>query len=132
MQKSGWDKKKLREFGITMGAVFLFISGLFLFRQRYTGATYSLLVSCIFSIMGLVCPVVLGPVYVVWMRFAFILGWVNTRIILIILFYFIFTPLGLLLRLFKVDLLERESKAGSYWKKKEKAGGAMSDYERRF
>jgi hypothetical protein len=126
------DKKKLREFGMTMGGAFLFISGLFLFRQKYTVATYSLIVSCIFSIIGLVLPVILRPVYIAWMRFAFILGWVNTRVILFILFYLIFTPLALLLRLFKVDLLERKNKADSYWKNKEKADGAMSDYERRF
>ena len=117
---------------MTMGAVFLVISGVFLFQQKYIGVMYSLLVSCVFSIMGLVLPVLLKPVYIVWMRFAFILGWINTRIILVILFYLIFTPAGLLMRLFKIDLLERNNRADSYWKKKEKTGCDPLDYERRF
>lgn len=72
------------------------------------------------------------PVYIVWMRFAFILGWINTRIILVILFYLIFTPVGLFMRLFRIDLLERKNKEGTYWKKKEKVEFNPLNYERRF
>lgn len=132
MQKLNLDKKTLKEFGLTMGVVFLVISGLLLFRKKYTGVTYGLLISCVFSITGLVLPVLLKPVYKIWMRFAFILGWVNTRVILIIMFYLIFTPVGLIMRLFRVDLLERKKKADSYWKKKEKVGFDPLNYERRF
>jgi len=132
MQKLNPDRRILREFGMIMGAAFLTISGIFLFRQKYTGATFSLLASCIFSIMGLALPILLKPVYIVWMHFAFILGWINTRVILIILFYLIFTPASLLMRLFGVDLLERKKKTSSYWKKKEQAGAKPLDYERRF
>ena len=82
--------------------------------------------------MGLVLPGFLEPVYIVWMRFASILGWINTRIILVIIFYLVFTPLGLLIRLFRIDLLERGNKLDSYWKKKEKTGFNPLDYERRF
>jgi hypothetical protein len=71
-------------------------------------------------------------VYKVWMRVAFILSWVNTRIILFVLFYLILTPIGLVLRLFKVDLLERRKQAETYWKIKEKAGFNPLNYERRF
>lgn len=71
-------------------------------------------------------------VYRAWMRFVFILGWINTRIILVILFYLILTPVGLLLRLFRIDLLERRKKVGTYWKKKEKVKFNPLNYERRF
>ncbi len=132
MQKLNWNRKTLKEFGMTMGVAFLVISGLLLLRKKYTGATYSLLVSSVFFIMGLALPVLLKPAYIVWMRLAFILGWVNTRIILIILFYLIFTPIGLIMRLFRIDLLERRKEAGSYWKKKEKVEFDPLNYERRF
>jgi len=115
-----------------MGVILLVISGVLLFRKKYTGATYGLLVSCIFSIMGLVVPTLLKPIYIAWMHFAFILGWINTRVILIILFYLIFSPIGLLMRLFKIDLLERKNKLDSYWKKKEEVGFDPLNYERRF
>ncbi len=132
MQKLNLDRKNLREFGITMGAFFLVISGVFLFKQKSAYLTYSLIASCVSSIMGLVLPGFLEPVYIVWMRFASILGWINTRIILVIIFYLVFTPLGLLIRLFRIDLLERGNKLDSYWKKKEKIKLDPLDYERRF
>lgn len=68
------------------------------------------------------------------MRFALVLSWVNTRLILLIIFYLIFTPIGLAMRLFGIDLLERKSDKNkkSYWKKKEKKSFSRLDYERQF
>ena len=132
MDKLKVDKKTLKKFGMTMGIVFLSISSLLFLRQKHVLAGNTIAVSCIFFIAGLVFPILLKPVYIAWMHFAFILSWINTRIILIILFYLIFTPLGLLMRLFRVDLLEKEKKCTTYWKKKEKIDFNISNYERRF
>jgi hypothetical protein len=132
MEKLNLHKTILRKFGLAMAIAFLVVSGLFFFRQKHAGATHSLMVSCVFIIAGLALPVLLRPVYVIWMRFAFILGWVNARAILVIIFYLIFTPLGLVLRLFKVDLLQRQKKIGTYWKMKEEADFNLLNYERRF
>jgi len=132
MEKLNLDKRTLRKFGITMGAAFLVILSLFFFRQKYIGVIYSLVFSCVFFMMGLVLPAYLKLVYVIWMRFVFILGWVNTRVILAIMFYLIFTPVGLFMRLFRIDLLERNKKEDTYWKKKEKVDFNPLNYERRF
>jgi len=132
MDKLKLDKVTLKSFGLTMGVVFLALGGLFFFRQKHAIAVNSLIVSCMFFTVGLVLPILLKPIYIIWMRFAFILGWINTRVILIILFYLVFTPLGLLMRLFRIDLLERKDKGTTYWKKKEKNGLNISNYERRF
>lgn len=126
------DKKTLRKFGITMAVAFLFISSLFFFRQKYNVAVNSLVISCLFMVIGLAFPVLLKPVYIAWMRFAFVLGWINTKIILVVLFYLVFAPTGLLMRLCGVDLLERKNKPASYWKKKEQEESGISSYERRF
>ena len=117
---------------MTMGIMFLVISVLCFFRQKYAGTLYTIMVSCVFFIMGLILPVFLKPVYIAWMRLAFILGWVNTRIILVILFYLIFTPAGLLMRLFGIDPLEIKKKEETYWKEKEKIAFNPINYERRF
>ena len=74
----------------------------------------------------------LKPIYKVWMGFAAILAWINTRIILVAMFYLIFTPVGLVMRLFRIDPLERNKIKESYWKKKEKADFNPLNYERRF
>ena len=74
----------------------------------------------------------LKPVYKIWMRFASVLAWINTRIVLVVLFYLVFTPVGLAMRLFKIDLLERNKIKESYWKEKEKIDFNPLNYERRF
>jgi hypothetical protein len=132
VERLSLGKRTLRKFGVTMGIALMVTSGLFFFREKHTGTLFSLLASGIFFITGLVSPVLLKPVYIIWMRFAFILGWINTRIILVILFYLVFTPFGLFMRLFRIDLLERKKKEGSYWKPKEKIDFNPINYERRF
>ena len=132
MEKLNPDKRTLRKFGMTMGIAFLVISSLFFFRQKYAGAMYSLVVSCVFFITRVFRPAFLKPVYIVWMRLAFILGWINTRIILIVMYYLVFTPIGLAMKLFRIDPLERKKNEESYWKKKDKADPDPLNYERRF
>jgi len=132
MEELKFDKATLRKFGLTLAIAFLLISGLFFFRQRNNFAAYCLAISLLFVIMRLAPVILLKPVYIIWMRFAVVLVWINTRAILLILFYLVFTPLGFLMRLFKIDLLERKDNPSTYWKKKEKTGCARLDYERRF
>lgn len=65
---------------------------------------------------GLLFPRTLKPVFKVWMTAGEILGWVNTRIILTLLFYGVIVPIGGLLRLAHKDPLERhfDPEAASY------------------
>lgn len=72
----------------------------------------------------------LKPIYDLWMKFAAVLAWVNTRIILIVMFYLVFTPVGLVMRLFGMEQLDRrlEKEKESYWVKKDK----KTNYERQF
>jgi hypothetical protein len=58
----------------------------------------------------------------------------NTRILLVIIFYLIFAPVGLFLRLFGKDPLDRKinRSAATYWHHKEKREAAILDYERQF
>lgn len=130
MEKISTDKKTLKKFGITMGIALLVISLLILLKARHS-AVPALIISAVFFILAFLIPAILRPVYIIWMKLAFLLGWINTRVILIVIFYLLFTPIGLVMRLFGVDLLERKIDKGrdSYWKKREKK---VSDYERLF
>lgn len=133
MEKLNLDKNNLRKFGIIMGMAFLAITLFILIRQG-KGILPASIISAIFFISALVTPVLLKPIYIFWMRLALILSWINTRLILLIIFYLIFTPLGLAMRLFGVDLLERriEKSKETYWKKKDKRAFSRLDYERQF
>ena len=85
-----------------------------------TGAAFAIGGSALFALGGLVLRRALRPVYVGWMKFAFVLGWVNTRLILGLFFYGILTPVGVAMRLFGWDPLTRkiDRTAPSYWVKR--------------
>lgn len=62
------------------------------------------------------------------------MGWFNTRLILIITYYFVLTPIGLLAKLFKKDFLNLkiEREAQSYWIKKVQLIQGKERYEKTF
>lgn len=133
MEKLDLTRKNLRKFGITMGAVFIFLALFLIFRHKDKIAVI-ITASTAFFLSAFLMPSILKPVYIFWMRIAFILSWVNTRIILILIFYLIFAPLGLVIRLFGKGLLEKRLDKGaiSYWKQKEDSGFDKLNYERQF
>lgn len=133
MEKLNLDKNTLKKFGITMGIAFLVITLFILIRHRHSILVTSMALS-IFFILAFVAPILLKPIYIFWMKLAFILGWINTRLILLIMFYLIFAPIGLVMRLLGVDLLDRriDKEKESYWWEKEKKDFNPLDYERRF
>lgn len=133
MEKLNLDKKSLKKFGITMGVAFLVITLFILSRHRHSALPTSI-ISLLFFILAFIIPLLLKPIYIFWMKLAFILGWVNTRLILSILFYLILTPIGLGMRLLGVDLLDRkiDKSRDSYWIKREKKSFNTLDYERQF
>jgi hypothetical protein len=133
MEKSKLDKKILKKFGITMGIAFSIITLFIIIRHKYSILPTSI-ISVIFFISAFMMPVLLEPIYIFWMRLAFILSWINTGLILFIIFYLIFTPIGLGMRLFGADLLDKkiDKNKESYWKEKKKKGFSPLDYEKQF
>lgn len=133
MKKLNTDKVTLRKFGITMGIAFFIITLLILIRNKHSILPTSI-ISVIFFILAAIAPPLLKPIYISWMKLAFILGWINTRLILFIIFYLVFTPMGLAIKLFRVDLLDKkiDGRQESYWKKKEKRPFSPLNYERQF
>jgi hypothetical protein len=133
MESLNLHRQNLKKFGVTMGGVFFAISLIILFRHKHSPLVTSAL-SFIFFVFGFIKPQLLKPVYIIWMKLAFVLGWVNTRLILMIIFYLVFTPIGLIMRLFGSDLVDRkiDKSRSSYWREKETKGFNPQDYERQF
>lgn len=129
--KSG--KKQLREFGVTVGIVLAMLGGLFLWR-RHGHYNYFFIISSILIVLGLLRPALLKPIYKAWMALAVIMGWVMTRVILSILYYLVFTPLGMALRAFGKQFLDvKPNKAKkSYWNYRETGKFKQSDCEKQF
>ena len=126
-------KKQLREFGLLVGGVFLILGGLFLWQGKEL-YPYLFGISSFLLIVGLISPIILKPVYKIWMGFAHILGFTMTRVILSILFYFVITPIGVIARFINRDFfnLELNRKQTSYWIYRENKPFCKESYENQF
>ncbi|MCE5270112.1 SxtJ family membrane protein, partial [bacterium] len=69
-----------------------------------------------------------------WMKLAHALGWFNTRLLLILVFYLVLTPVGLLMRLFGKRPLSLgwDKDAPSYWIEREKKPFDPAQCEKHF
>lgn len=115
-------------------AICFFVLGLILCIRHKPAYKFFGMVSLAFLFLGQFAPVILKPIYHIWMALAFCLGWINTRIILIVIFYLLLSPIGLLAKLLRKDFLDLriERQRVSYWKKREGKDMAKERYERIF
>ena len=127
-EKSDW-----RKFGITIGVILLIIAG-FLFWKEKESFQILFTFGVTLCILGIAIPFILKPIYWVWMIFATILGWIMTRVILSLLFYIIFTPIGLILRFFGKQFLELrwDKSKESYWNFRTNEHLKKENYEKQF
>ena len=126
-------KKELRRYGIQLSIALALLGGLFWWKS-YNIYVYFFIISPAFLLTGLLRPSLLAPIYTVWMAIAKLLGTLMTKIILILLFYLLITPIGLLLRLFGKDFLTLrfDKKENSYWIKKQPDSQEKSQYDRQY
>lgn len=111
------NKQELKKFGLMMAGVISLLFGLiFPFLGNQTYPLWPWTIAAVFTIVSLVHPKLLNRVYHIWMKIGHILGWINTRLILAVLFFGILTPIGLLLRILNKDPLFKkiEPNAVSY------------------
>jgi hypothetical protein len=101
---------ELRNFGLILsGGIVAFLGLLFpLLRDRGIQLmSWPWILACILVIISLVAPGILGPVNRVWLLIGHVLGYINTRIILGIIFILIFTPVAFLLKALNKDPMRR-------------------------
>jgi hypothetical protein len=110
------SKKQLRHFGLVMAIAIAVLASVLLWRGN-TAWQYLYAVAAVFFITGLTFPRVLAPVEWLWMKFARIMGIITTSIILSIAYYFVVTPIGIVMRIAGRDPLRRRfaRRAKSYW-----------------
>ena len=108
--------KELRSFAFLVGAVFV-VLGLWPFILRGQPLRlWALILAGLLIAPGVLWPTSLRPVYGVWMAVGHALGWVNTRVILAVIFYMLFTPVAIIMRFLGKDPMRRkmEPAAGTY------------------
>lgn len=106
------SRAELRKFGlVTAAMVVLFFEILIPWIWDLKWPTWPLIVAAILIVMALLIPAALRPVYTVWMKFAEILGWINTRLILGLIFFALFLPFGLVMRIFNDPMRRKFDKS---------------------
>jgi|TARA_B110000196_G_C20569948_1_gene397070 hypothetical protein len=100
------NNNELKYFGILFGSIFSVLFGL-IFPWIFSKDTayWPWLIGALFILLSLIYPNGLSPFYKIWMKFGHVMGWINTRIILAMMFYLMFVPTGFCIRLFGKDLL---------------------------
>ena len=99
---------ELRRFGLLFGAILVLLFGLLLpFLIGYSFPLWPWVVAMIFATLALLAPTALTPFYRGWMRFGLVAAFINTRIIMFVLYYLLFVPTGLVMKLFGRDALAR-------------------------
>lgn len=107
------DRKELRNFGLITGAMTAGVFGLALpLLFAYGFPKWPWVLAGVLIAWALAAPATLKPVYLVWMTIGQALGWVNTRIIMTVMFYLIILPVGLLRRLGGKDPMARTMSPG--------------------
>jgi hypothetical protein len=101
------ERKQLRSFGLMVGGIFTLLGVWPVLWRGQPLRLWSLLLGGLLLALGLVWPRSLTHVYRLWMRVGEVLGWLNTRLILSALFYLLFTPIGLYMRLRGKDPMRR-------------------------
>ena len=104
------DNKGLRKFGLVTGVVVVVLFAIFfpwVFDATAMPAWPWILAGLLW-LPALIAPNSLQPVYAVWMRIGYAIGWINTRIILGLVFYFMILPMGLIMRMFGNDPMARK------------------------
>jgi len=106
------QKKQLRHFGLIVGGLFGVI-GLWPVVARSEGPRlWAVALAVALVVPALVLPSSLTYVHRVWMTAGEALGWINTRIILSVVFYVLVTPMGIVMRRLGRDPMQRRLEPG--------------------
>ena len=107
-----------KSFGIVFFVVFLIIA---FYPLLVDGSVrvWSLIISIIFLVLGLLNSRLLTPLNKIWIRFGLLLGRIVSPLVMSIIFFVVVTPIGLIMRIFNKDLLNLKfNNDKSYWIKK--------------
>ena len=116
-----------RNFGIVFSVVFLLIALWPLLKQNDV-RIWSLIISIIFLILGLLNSNILLPLNKFWLRFGILLGNIVAPIVMGIVYFLVVTPTGLIMRMFRKDLLNlKKNNKNTYWIDKDNSNSNLKN-----
>lgn len=128
------SSRVLRQFAVLVLVVFGSLSAWYgIVRDEPGLATGFGLAAGVIGPLGLIAPGAIRPIFVAWMVVAFPIGWTVSRVLLALIYYGLFTPLGLVFRIVGRDRLGRRHRPDldTYWTPKAQATSVRS-YFRQF
>ena len=127
------DVKELRKFSVVLFLAFGILGLLIFWRKGEVGLVFCG-VALALLLCGLIRPKSLIYLYRGWMTLSLILGLLMTHLILSVMYYIIFTPIGIVMRVFGRDILRKQfdKNQRTYWIKKEQNVLAKERYEKMF
>ena len=114
------------------GYLVVFISAIFFLYQLFINSNFNLfllILTIIFFLLNIFKPIFYKIPNLIWLKFAEIISFIVTPIILLFLFYLVITPVGLFARLFKNNELTQkiDKNKTTYWKKRKDNIGTMKN-----
>ena len=108
------SKKNNITFGILFFVLFLII-GLYPLKSVGVIRIWSITLSLLFLIITIIKPNLFTYLNRLWIKFGILLGKIISPIVMGLVFFFVVTPIGVLVRILKKDVMGFKRGASSYW-----------------
>jgi len=116
-----------RSFGLVFFVLFLVI-GLWPLINNNEIKIWSIAISVVFLVLGLLNSKLLLPLNKLWFKFGLLLGKIISPLVMVIIFFLVVTPIGYLMRMLKKDLLNLKfNNEKSYWIEKNEPKSKMKN-----
>jgi len=116
-----------KSFGIVFFIVFLII-GFWPLLDISTYRLWAIIIAFTFLILGCINSKLLTPLNILWFKFGLFLGKIVSPLVMGIIYFFVVTPTGLLMKIFRKDLLNlKYNNKNSYWIEKNELKSKMKN-----
>lgn len=127
------ERGSARSFGMVFAAVFLIIA-VFLYISSKTVHYWALIGAVTFATVAVTRPRLLEPLNIVWFKLGMLLGAIIAPLVMMLIYFFVVTPTGFLMRMLGKDplLLKKNANLETYWIKRENNENQPSSMKRQF
>jgi hypothetical protein len=116
-----------RSFGLVFFLLFMVIALWPILNSEHI-RIWSIIVSIIFLILGLLNSILLTPLNKLWMKFGLFLGKIVSPVVMAVIFFGVVTPTGLIMKIFRKDILKlKKNNDVSYWAIKDNSNNNMDN-----
>lgn len=122
-----------QKFGLFFAFVFAMLAAYYYYEGRHEVAIFAVIAAGIFAISALIAPQILTPLNILWNKLGVLLGRVVSPMVLCIIFFFLITPISLIMRMCGRDELRlRPRSVDSYWIDRDPPGPEKDSFKNQF